>query len=83
MDVPMLFVQSITYTERDMLKSGIGIALVASLVGVSGCASKAETIGTAGGMAAGAAVSNGGMLGTLGGAMLGYGAGRAYEDRHR
>ena len=47
-----------------MLKSGIGIALVASLVGLSGCATKAETIGTAGGMAAGAAVSNGGTLGT-------------------
>jgi len=66
-----------------MIKSGIGIALVASLVGLGGCATKAETIGTAGGMAAGAAVSNGGTLGTLGGAMLGYGAGRAYEDRHR
>ena len=66
-----------------MLKSGIGIAVVASLVGLAGCATKAETIGTAGGMAAGAAVSNGGTLGTLGGALLGYGAGRAYEDRHR
>jgi len=79
----MLFVQSISTMERNMIKSGIGIALLASFVGLSGCASKAETIGTAGGMAAGAAVSNGGMLGTLGGAMLGYGAGRAYEDHHR
>lgn len=80
----MIPVQFTTFMERDMIKSGIGIALVAaSLVSLSGCATKAETIGTAGGMAAGAAVSNGGMLGTLGGAMLGYGAGRAYEDRHR
>jgi len=79
----MLSVQFISTMERDMIKSGIGIALLAAFVGLSGCASKAETIGTAGGMAAGAAVSNGGMLGTLGGAMLGYGAGRAYEDRHR
>ena len=83
MDVPILSVQFIFFMERVMLRSGIGIALVASLVGLSGCATKAETIGTAGGMAAGAAVSNGGALGTLGGAMLGYGAGRAYEDRHR
>ena len=66
-----------------MLKSGIGIALVATLVGLTGCATKAETIGTAGGAAVGAAVSNGGTLGTLGGAMLGYGMGRTYEDRHR
>ena len=66
-----------------MLKSGIGIALVASLVGLSGCASKAETIGAAGGMAAGAAVSNGGTLGTLGGAMVGFGAGHAYDQKHR
>lgn len=65
------------------MRPGIAIALVTSLVGLAGCATKAETIGTAGGMAAGAAVSNGGMLGTLGGAMLGYGAGRAYEDHHR
>lgn len=79
----MLCVQSISTMERNMIKSGIGIALLATFVGLSGCATKAETIGTAGGMAAGAAVSNGGMMGTLGGAMLGYGAGRAYEDKHR
>jgi hypothetical protein len=79
----MLSVQFISTMERDMIKSGIGIALLASFIGLSGCASKAETIGTAGGMAAGAAISNGGTLGTLGGALLGYGAGRAYEDKHR
>ena len=78
----MLSVQ-FTFTMERVMRSGIAIALVTSLVGLAGCATKAETIGTAGGMAAGAAVSNGGMLGTLGGAMLGYGAGRAYEDRHR
>jgi hypothetical protein len=79
----MLSVQFISTMERHMIKSGVGIALVASLVGLSGCASKAETIGTAGGMAAGAAVSNGGMLGTLGGAMVGYGAGTIYDQKHR
>jgi len=65
------------------MKSSIAIALVASLVGVAGCATKAETIGTASGAALGAAVSNGGTVGTLGGAMVGYGMGRAYEDHHR
>lgn len=66
-----------------MLKFSIGIALVTSLVGVAGCASKAATIGTATGAAVGAAVSNGGAVGTLGGAMVGYGMGKAYEGRQR
>ena len=65
------------------MKSSIAIALVASLVGLAGCASKAETIGTAGGAAVGAAVSNGGTIGTLGGAMVGYGMGRAYDTHSR
>ena len=65
------------------MRSSIAIALVAALVGVAGCATKAETIGTASGAALGAAVSNGGTVGTLGGAMVGYGMGRAYEDHHR
>ena len=39
-------------------------------------------IGTATGAAIGAAVSDGGKVGTLGGAMVGYGLGRVYEDRH-
>jgi len=65
------------------MKSSIAIALVASVVGLAGCATKSETIGTASGAALGAAVSNGGTVGTLGGAMVGYGMGRAYEDHHR
>jgi hypothetical protein len=65
-----------------MYRSKIGIALVASLVGVAGCASKAQTIGTATGAAIGAAVSDGGKIGTIGGAMVGYGLGRVYENRH-
>ena len=65
------------------MKSSIAIALVASLVGLAGCATKAETIGTASGAALGAAVSNGGAVGTLGGAMVGYGMGHVYEDHHR
>jgi hypothetical protein len=66
-----------------MIKSSIGIAVIASLVGLSGCASKAETIGTASGAAVGAAVSNGGTIGTLGGAMVGYGMGKAYDNHNR
>lgn len=65
-----------------MYRTRIGIALVASLVGVAGCASKAQTIGTATGAAIGAAVSDGGKIGTIGGAMVGYGLGRVYENRH-
>ena len=65
------------------MKSSIAIAVVASLVGLAGCASKAETIGTASGAAIGAAVSNGGTIGTLGGAMVGYGMGRTYDGQHR
>jgi hypothetical protein len=65
-----------------MNRSSIGIALVASLVGLAGCATKERVIGTAAGAAVGAAVSDGGKIGTLGGAMVGYGLGRVYEDRH-
>ena len=65
-----------------MLKSGIGIALLASLVGIAGCATQAETVGAATGAAVGAAVG-GGTIATVGGAMVGYGAGKVYDERHR
>jgi len=64
-----------------MIKSSIAVALVASMVGLAGCASRAETIGMGAGMATGAAVG-GGTIGTVGGAMVGYAAGRAYDQRH-
>jgi hypothetical protein len=66
-----------------MWKPGIGVAIAAALVALAGCATKERTIGMASGAAIGAAVSNGGTVGTLGGAMVGYGMGRAYEERHR
>jgi Glycine zipper 2TM domain len=66
-----------------MIKSGVAITVLASLVGLAGCATKSETIGTASGAALGAAVSNGGTIGTLGGAMVGYGLGRSYDQSHR
>jgi hypothetical protein len=65
-----------------MLKSGIGIVVAASLVGLSACASQAELVGAGTGAAVGAAVG-GGPMATLGGAMVGYGAGHVYEQKHR
>lgn len=64
-----------------MIKSGIAVALLASVVGLTGCATRAETIGMGAGMATGAAVGGGG-VGTVGGAMVGYAAGRAYDQKH-
>ena len=64
-----------------MIKSSVAIAVLASVVGIAGCASKAETIGMGAGMATGAAVG-GGAMGTVGGAMVGYAAGRAYDQRN-
>jgi len=64
------------------MKSGIGIALVAAVVAMSGCASRAEMIGAGTGAAAGAAIG-GGPMATIGGAMVGYGAGHVYDDKHR
>jgi hypothetical protein len=64
-----------------MFRSSIAVALLASFAGLGGCASQAETVGAASGAAIGAAVG-GGTIGTLGGAMVGYGAGRAYDERH-
>ena len=62
-------------------KSAIGMALLASLVGISGCATRAETVGTFTGAAVGAGLG-GGNIGTVGGAMVGYAAGRAYGAHH-
>ncbi|MEA3195152.1 MAG: hypothetical protein QOD26_3485 [Betaproteobacteria bacterium] len=64
-----------------MFKSSIAVAALAAVVGISGCASRAETVGAASGVALGAAVG-GGALGTVGGGMVGYAAGRAYDQRH-
>ena len=64
-----------------MIKSGLAVALLASVVGITGCATRAETIGMGAGMATGAAVG-GGAIGTVGGAMVAYAAGRAYDQRH-
>jgi hypothetical protein len=49
---------------------------------LGGCATQAETVGAAGGAAIGAAVGGGSKLSTIGGAMVGYGAGKAYDRRN-
>ena len=64
-----------------MIKSSIAVGLLAAVVGLSGCATRAETIGAGTGVALGAAVG-GGTMGTVGGGMVGYAAGRAYDQRH-
>lgn len=64
-----------------MLKSGIGVALVAAVIGIGGCATRAETVGTFGGAALGAGLG-GGTIGTVGGAMVGYAAGRTYDQHN-
>ena len=64
------------------MKSRIAIALAATFVGLAGCASQAEMVGAGTGAAVGAAVG-GGPMATIGGAMVGYGAGHVYDAKHR
>jgi osmotically inducible lipoprotein OsmB len=67
----------------------IAIALAGS-IGVAGCSSRAETIGTVGGAAAGgalgSAVTGGSTIGTIGGAAaggyIGDQMGKDYDKRH-
>jgi hypothetical protein len=65
-----------------MKKSLLGVPVLAALIGISGCATRAESVGTFGGAALGAGLG-GGTMGTVGGAMVGYAAGRAYDEHHR
>jgi len=65
-----------------MKKSLLGVPVLAALIGIAGCATRAESVGTFGGAALGAGLG-GGTMGTVGGAMVGYAAGRAYDEHHR
>lgn len=58
----------------------IGFAVSASLL--AGCASRAELVGTGMGAAAGAAVG-GGTLSTVAGGVIGYQAGKRYDERNK
>jgi len=65
------------------MKSRIAVVFAAAVMALSaGCASQAEMVGAGTGAAVGAAVG-GGTLATLGGAMVGYGAGHTYDQKHR
>jgi len=61
----------------------LALAVCASIIGISGCASKAETAGTLGGAAIGSAASGGGVLGTAAGGVVGYEAGKVYDEKHK
>jgi len=75
------------------MKSFLAFCAVAGVVGLSACTGmgKGETVGTAGGAAAGgligSAVTGGSTLGTLGGAAIGgyagHEAGVEYDKKHR
>jgi osmotically inducible lipoprotein OsmB len=68
----------------------LGIAF-ASALGIAGCGSTGETVGTVGGAAVGGAVgsevSGGSTMGTIGGAAaggyIGHQIGERYEERNR
>ena len=68
----------------------VGIAL-ASALGITGCGSRGETVGTVGGAVlggvAGSAVTGGSTIGTVGGAaaggIIGHEVGERYEERNR
>jgi osmotically inducible lipoprotein OsmB len=63
----------------------------ATTIGLSGCGSRGETVGTVGGAVAGGAIGSaatgGSAVGTLGGAAIGgavgHEAGERYEERRR
>jgi hypothetical protein len=68
--------------EKLMTKLPIAIVLFALAVAVSGCASRAETVGTLGGAAVGSAASGGSAVGTAAGGVVGYEAGKVYDQKH-
>ena len=63
-----------------MFRTAIGITLCAALLG--GCGSQAQLVGAGTGAAVGAAVG-GGTLSTVAGGVIGYQAGKRYEERRR
>lgn len=65
-----------------MFKSAMVMVLAGALAGIAGCASRAETVGAAGGAVVGNAATGGGAVGTIGGAAVGYEAGKYYDQKH-
>jgi hypothetical protein len=69
-------------TEGSMYKSTLAIAFSAAVAGLAGCASPAALVGTAAGAAVGSAVG-GGTVATVAGGVVGYAAGKKYEEKHQ
>ena len=67
-------------TEDSMYKSTLAIAFSAA-VGLAGCASQASLVGAAAGAAVGSAVG-GSTVSTLAGGVVGYAAGKRYDEKH-
>ena len=65
-----------------MYKSALVIALLASIAGLAGCATRGETVGTLGGAAAGYGLTGSPLGGAVGG-VAGYEVGRNYSQHHR
>ena len=65
-----------------MKKLTRAIALSAMAIGFAGCASKEALVGTAAGAAVGSAVG-GTSVSTIAGGVVGYAAGKRYEERNR
>src|SRR5258706_14088258 len=65
--------------ENVMTKLPAGIIISAALIALAGCASRAETVGTAGGAGVGHAATGGSALGKAGGGGFGSGTGQAHR----
>lgn len=63
-----------------MKKSILAIATAAALIGLGGCGSRAAMVGTGAGAAVGAAVG-GSTLSTVAGGVVGYAAGKRYDEK--
>jgi len=65
-----------------MNKSILAIVFSAAVAGLGGCASQAALVGTAAGAAVGSAVG-GSTVATVAGGVVGYAAGKRYDERHQ
>jgi len=60
-----------------------GLVICAALIALGGCASRDKAVGTLGGAAVGSAATGGSVLGTAAGGVVGYEAGKTYEEKHK
>jgi hypothetical protein len=69
-------------TENPMKRSILAIAAATALIGLGGCGSRSALVGTGAGAAVGAAVG-GSTLSTVAGGVVGYAAGKRYDERNQ